>query len=177
MLPVAVEQVGCVMFPITGGEGDPGGSFITAFAEEGEVHPCAVTVKVYVLGERPVSVVVVPEPFCVVFPGEMLSLQLPEGSPLRAMLPVGVWHVGCVMFPITGADGESGALSTASAEAGDVQPCAVTVKVYVPAASPVTVVVVPDPSRVRLPGEILSVQLSEGSPLRATLPVLFWQVG
>lgn len=94
MLPVDVEQVGCVILPITGAGDDAGGSFTTAFADDGEVHPCDVTVKVYVPGERFVKVVVVPDPLRVSLPGEILSLQLPDGNPLKAMLPVCVWHVG-----------------------------------------------------------------------------------
>lgn len=178
MFPVDVEHVGWVILPITGAEGDPGGSFITAFAEAGEVHPCAVTVNVYVPGDRLVTLAVVPDPFCVAFPGEILIVQLPDGSPLKAMLPVEVWHVGWVIFPMTGAAGPPvGSLTTAFSEAAEVQPAAVTVKVYVPGARPDTVVVVPDPLRVAPPGDIVRVQSPVGKPLSATVPVAVWQVG
>ena len=63
---------------------------------------------------------------------------------------------------------------TALAEAGEAQPAAlVTVKLYVPATSPVTVVVAPVP--VMDPGFI--VQLPAGSPLSITLPVGTAHVG
>ena len=50
----------------------------------------------------------VPEPEYVVPPGVPVMVHDPEaGSPLRATLPVVVIHVGCVMVPITGAEGLS----------------------------------------------------------------------
>ena len=45
-LPVAVEQVGCVMVPTVGATGFNGCTMITTLADAGEVHPAAlVTVK------------------------------------------------------------------------------------------------------------------------------------
>jgi hypothetical protein len=46
-LPVATEQVGCVIVPVTGAEGVSGLALMTTLADAGEVHPEAlVTVKV-----------------------------------------------------------------------------------------------------------------------------------
>jgi hypothetical protein len=65
------------------------------------------------------------------------------------------------------------------AEAADVHPNAfVTVKVYVPAARPETVVLVPVPVVTTPPGERVSVHSpDEGRPLSATLPVATVHVG
>ena len=54
----------------------------------------------------------------------------------------------------------------------------VTVKVYVPAASPDIVVVVPVPVVVVPPGVLVKVQVPEaGKPFKPTLPVATMQVG
>ena len=54
----------------------------------------------------------------------------------------------------------------------------VTVKVYVPVASPDIVVVVPVPAVVVPPGDLVKVQVPEaGKPLNTTLPVATLQVG
>jgi hypothetical protein len=46
-LPVDTAHVGCVMVPITGAGGIEERGFITATADEGEIHPVElVTVKV-----------------------------------------------------------------------------------------------------------------------------------
>lgn len=74
--------------------------------------------------------VVVPEP--VALPdGEPVIVQAPDGKPLRAIVPVGVGQVGCVIVPIVGALGTFGAaVKIAFAEAVEVQPSAfVTVNV------------------------------------------------
>ena len=115
--------------------------------------------------------VVAPEP--AIAPG--LIVQLPVGRPLSATLPVASAQVGCVIAPTTGAVGVVGcALMVTLFEAGDMHPAAfVTVKVYGPAASDVTVYEVPVPATE--PGFI--VQLPAGSPLRATLPVATVHVG
>ena len=64
-------------------------------------------------------------------------------------------------------------------EASEVHPNEfVTVKVYVPAASPVIVFVVPTPEVVVPPGVLVIIQLPvAGKPLRVTLPVETKQVG
>ena len=57
------------------------------------------------------------------------------------------------------------------------QPSAlVTGKVYVPATSPVTVVLVPEPVEVVPPGDLVKVHGS-GNPVNSTLPVATVQVG
>jgi hypothetical protein len=75
------------------------------------------------------------------------------------------------MLGAVGVDGL--ALITTLAEAGEEHPDAfVTVKVYVPAARPEIVVLVPVPAVVALPGVLVMVQVSdEGRPLSITLPV------
>ena len=90
-------------------------------------------------------------------------------------LPVGTAQVGWVNVPTVGAVGDAGtALITTFADAGDVQPAAlVTVKLYVPVARPVIVVLVPVPETD--PG--LIVQLPAGRPVNITLPVGTAQVG
>ena len=52
----------------------------------------------------------------------------------------------------------------------------VTVKVYVPADSPLMVVLDPEPDVVP-PGVLVIVQLPDGNPLRTTLPVAREHVG
>lgn len=55
------------------------------------------------------TVVVVPVPVLVTAPGLRVSVQVPDdGRPLSAILPVAVPQVGCVIVPITGADGVAG---------------------------------------------------------------------
>jgi hypothetical protein len=79
----------------------------------------------------------------------------------------------------TGDAGDAGcALTVTGAEGTDVQPARFsTVNVQVPCASPVTVVVVPEPLDVVAPGFRVRVQLPEGRPLNGTLPVANEQVG
>ena len=142
-----------------------------------DVQPLAlVTVKLYVPGFNPLMVVVEPEPETL--PG--LIVQVPDGKPLSATLPVAVAHVGCVIVPTVGVAGVAGAaLITTFADAAEVQPSVlVTVNVWVPAARPATVVVVPVPVVVAPPGLRVRVQVPvEGNPLNATLPVAKAQVG
>ena len=54
-----------------------------------------------------------------------LIVQLPEGKPLRTMLPVATAQVGWVIVPTIGAAGVTGCgLITTLAEAGEVHPTA-----------------------------------------------------
>jgi len=104
-LPVDVEQVVCVIELMAGAEGVTGCALITTLADAGEVHPEAlVTVNVFVPGVIPVTVVVTPVP--AMAPG--LMVQLPKGSPLNSTLPVATAQVGCVIVPVSGADGVNG---------------------------------------------------------------------
>jgi len=109
----------------------------------------------------------------VIAPG--LIVQLPAGRPLRTTEPVATVQVGCVGAAVIGAVGVAGCASiTTSADAVDVQPAAlVTVKLYVPVARPVMVLVGVLP--VMAPG--LIVQLPAGRPLRTTDPVATVHVG
>ena len=77
-----------------------------------------------------------------------MSLHVPEvGSPLRTTLPVETVYVGCVIVPTTGAEGVGGCeFIMTFDDTRDVQPdSSLTVKLYVPVGSPVTVVIVPVP--------------------------------
>jgi hypothetical protein len=77
-------------------------------------------------------VLVVPVPVVVVPPGVLVNVQVPvAGKPFNTTLPIDRAHVGCVMVPTMGAEGEPGAvLITTLADDGEVHPAAlVTVKV------------------------------------------------
>src|SRR5215467_7354315 len=104
-----------------------------------------------------------------------LIVQLPAGRPLSTADPVATVQVGCVIAPTTGAVGVGGcALMTTLADEGEIHPAAlVTVKLYVPAARLLIVVVAVLP--VIAPG--LIVQLPAGRPLNTTDPVATVQVG
>ena len=147
---------------------------MTTFVDGNDVHPREfVTVKLYVPVASPDIVVVVPLPDTE--PG--LIVHVPEeGNPLRATLPVETEHVGWVGTPGTGALGVGGwTLITTPVDAGEVQPSEfVTVKLYVPSASPDTVTEVPVP--VTDPGFIVQVPV-EGRPFNITLPVARSHVG
>ena len=82
---------------------------ITTLELATEVHPLTfVTVNVYVApAGKPVIVVVVPDPVVVTFPGFLVIVHDPDGKPLKATLPVVVVHVGCVIAPIVGAEGNA----------------------------------------------------------------------
>ena len=84
------------------------------------------------------------------------------------------------MVPTTGTEGVRGWLFRMAADDGaDVHPDEfVTVKVKLPAGTPVIVVVVPDPEGVAEPGDIVTVHVpEEGRPLNGTLPVGTLHVG
>lgn len=152
--------------------GAPAAELITASADAGDTQPEAfATVKLCVPGASPEMVVDVVFPF--IPPG--LIVQLPEGNPERATLPVATPQVACVIVPMTGAVGVAGwGAITTSADADEMHPAElVTVKLYVPSASDEMVVVAVTP--VIPPGFI--VQLPAGRPERTTLPVAVEQVG
>ena len=119
----------------------------------------------------PDTVVLVPVPVVVAPPGVRVNVHVPtEGKPLNTTLPVATAHVGWVIVPTKGADGVAGcALITTSADAAEAHPTElVTVKLYVPAVSPETVVFVPLPDIA--PGLIVQVP-TDGKPFNKTLPV------
>lgn len=141
-------------------------------ADAGETHPTAlVTVKVRVPAARPDTVRLVPVP--AIAPG--LTVQFPAGKPPNITLPVARAQVGCVIMPTVGAEGVTGCvLMTTFAVGEEVHPTElVTVKLYVPVANPVTVLLAPELAIA--PGFI--VQLPAGNPDRITLPVATAQVG
>ena len=101
----------------------------------------------------------------VIPPGVRVKVQEPEaGKPLKTTLPVLTMHVGCVIVPLTGADGVAGLeLIKTSADGFETQPDEfVTVKVYVPTVNPEIVVFVPVPLLVIPPGFLVIVHDSGG---------------
>jgi hypothetical protein len=92
------------------------------------------------------------------------------------MVPVFNVHVGCEVILAVGADGVAGTgFTTTSTEAEEVHPASlVTVKLYVPAKSPETVLLEPLP--VIEPGLIVHVPVP-GRPFNVTLPAGKAQVG
>ena len=116
-----------------------------------------------------------PLPEIVTPPGFLVNVQVPvAGNPLNTTLPVDIAHVGWVISPTTGGAGAEGCgLITASADDTDIHPPAVvTVKLYVPATRPETVVLVPVPFVIIEPGLRINVHVpDEGNPLSTTLPV------
>lgn len=117
----------------------------------------------------------------VIPPGVLVSVQVPvEGKPFNTTLAVATEHVGCVIVPITGDAGVDGlALITTLPDDSEIHPDAfITVKVYVPAKSPVMVVLVPVPVAVVPPGILVNLQVPiEGKPFNITLPVGTEHVG
>ena len=107
MLPVDTAQVGCVIVPGTGASGVGGCTLITTFADDAEVQPFAlVTVKLYVPGVSPETVVLVPVPLVIILSGLRVNIHVPvDGNPLRFTLPVANKHVGWVLVPTVGAAG------------------------------------------------------------------------
>jgi len=69
-------------------------------------------------------VVLVPVPVLVIPPGVLVNVQVPPpGKLFNTTLPVGTGHVGCVLVPTVGADGEAGtALMTILADESEVHP-------------------------------------------------------
>ena len=76
------------------------------------------------LAESPDMVVLVPEPFVVVPPGDLVRVHDPdEGNPFNTTLPVARVQVDWVMVPTEGAAGvEGGVLITTFPVAEEVQP-------------------------------------------------------
>ncbi len=71
-------------------------------------------------------VVLVPDPVVVVPPGVLVNVQVPDaGRSFKTTLPVDTVHVGCVIVPTVGAEGEAGAVFiTTLAEDDEVHPVA-----------------------------------------------------
>jgi len=69
-------------------------------------------------------VVLVPVPVLVIPPGVLVKVQVPvPGKLFNTTLPVGTAHVGCVLVPTVGADGEAGtALITIFDDEDEVHP-------------------------------------------------------
>jgi len=155
---------------------------ITILEDGAEVHPAAsVTVTVYVPVAIPDTVVVVPVPEADIPAGVLVTVHVPvAGRPFNTTLPVARAQVGWVIVPGVGAVGAPGAVFiTILADGAEVHPAAsVTVTVYVPAAMPDTVVVVPVPEAVIPAGVLVTVHVPvAGRPFNTTDPVARAQVG
>lgn len=102
----------------------------------------------------------------------------PEGD-MTTIAAVPTVHVGCSVTAAAGNGGGDGCgFITAGFEAGEVPSEVVTVNVQeTPAGRSETVMVVPLPVVISLPGLLVSVHSPEGSPLRTTLPVGTLHVG
>ena len=134
--------------------GTPGVDIITG-ADSAEIQPEElVTVKVKTPPARPVIVLLIPLPAVVAPPGNRVITHDPvEGNPLSITLPVGTANVGWVIVPIAGAAGVGGCAGiTTFAEGAERHHSEVTVKLYVPNARPLIVVVVPVPTVLIVPG-------------------------
>jgi hypothetical protein len=82
-----------------------------------------VTTKVYVPAPRPLIVVLVPVPVVITFPGDRVSVHVPDdGNPLRTTLPVATEHVGWVTVPTEGAVGGDSTVRVKVAWAGKQKP-------------------------------------------------------
>ena len=131
--------------------------------------------------ESPEIVVLVPVPELVVPPGVLVTVHVPvSGKPLNTTLPVATVQVVWVIVPTAGGVGVDGlVLIVTLADDDEVHPEeVVTVKEYVPAASPEIVVLVPVPGVVVPPGVLVSVHVPDaGRPLNTTLPVPTEDVG
>lgn len=104
--------------------GAPGMVLIITFVLAAEVQLFAlVTVKVYVApAGKLLIVVLVVLPIVVTLPGDRVIVQLPAGKPLNTTLPPGLAHVGSVISPTTGADGNGFTTTVAVTELPASQP-------------------------------------------------------
>ncbi len=169
-LPVGAEhEEGCVIVPTIGAAGAEGATCIITSADARDIHPAAlVTLKLYVPGLR--FEIVVLEPVPAIAPGLITQVPAP-GRPFKTTLPVVAIHEeGWVIVPNIGAVGADGAgLITTLADSTDIHPDSlVTLKLYVPGARLLRVVLAPFPAIE--PGLIVQVPVA-GRPLSITLPV------
>jgi len=109
-LPEDITHVGWVIAIMIGAEGAPGPVLIVTPVEEGDEQPSEfITVKKYVPGGTEEMVAELPVPGCLTLSGERTTVHEPgDGNPERITVPVGTAQVGCVIVPITGADGLGG---------------------------------------------------------------------
>ena len=175
-VPVGNPQVGGVIVPTEGALGIGGWVIIVRFADWADIHPIElVTLNVKVPDGKAVRVIPAPEPEMVTPPGFLVKVQVPVvGNPLKTTVPVEVPQVGCVISPITGAEGEEGGGAiTTSADTSEVHPSAlVTIKLYVPAGRPDKAELLPLPWVIIDPGFRARDHVpGVGNPFRITLPV------
>lgn len=111
--------------------------------------------------------------------GVLVTVHVPAGKLLSTTVPVGTKQVGWVIVPTTGFAGVTGCvLITRVPVTADVHPEAlVTVNVYEPDVSPLTVVDAVFPLVVITPGLRTSVQVPDGKLFNTTEPVATVQLG
>jgi len=121
-IPVATEQVGCVIELIIGADGVTGCVLMTTLPDAGEVQPAEfVTVNVYVPAVIPDMILLVPVPA----PAPGLMVQFPVGKSFKVTLPVETVQVAWIIVPTVGADGVAGwAFTTIFTDAVEVHPAA-----------------------------------------------------
>jgi hypothetical protein len=152
MLTVDGEHTGKGFTTTT--EGAFGMAGIVTAAEAEELQPAEfLTMNEYVPGINPLTVADPPEPEIFTPAGMLVIVQPPPGNPERTTRPSGKAQVGSVIVPGTGGWGVTGCgFITMLDDNGDVHPpVPATVKLYVPEGS-VTVVLVPVPVVVTVPG-------------------------
>ena len=114
-------------------------------------------------------------------PGLLVNVHVPlAGNEFNTTLPVAEAHVGWVIVPMVGLVGIAiAALIVTLAEGTDVHPEGiVTAYVYIPLASPVIVVLDPEPVLIVPKGVLVNVQVPDaGNPFNTTLPVDVEQFG
>lgn len=148
MVPVGVVQVGCTVTLAVGVAGI-GGTAPTVRDIAVEAHPEVVLVVVteYVPGFKFANVA----PACVTaattgaVPVTVYVTFAAGAGAVIVIVPFGMGQVGCVKLAV-GAAGTTGAVlmtTLADSPEADAHPACVTVKLYVPAANPVIVVVAP----------------------------------
>lgn len=156
--------------------GVSGHAEITMSDDASEVHPTElVTVQVQVPGKSPDIVVLVDEPAIDIPSGLRIRVQLADaGKPDNTTLPEGKEHVGCEIVPIIGGVGVTGCAGIRTfADGAEKHPAAfVTVQLYVPDNRPSSVVLVPVPVDITVPGYLVKVHVPvPGKPFNITLPV------
>ena len=171
IVPVAVAHVGCAVTLAVGAGGVAGCAF-TVTLVTADIHPLALC-AINVCG--PGATAVYPPAGYGAYGAPSRLKVKPAVTEVIVIVPVATVQVGSVTVAVgEGGVGGCGSITT-SADGGEMHPAAlVTVKLYVPVARPLIVVVVPVP--VIAPGLIVQVP-DAGRLFNTTDPVATVQVG